>query len=81
MIVGYFSHELRNPLNAVMAGLQVLRRNSSQGDEPDAFITDLLNDVESSCMVATDILEDLVMYERLESGEVSLNKSFFQIIP
>jgi len=82
MVVGYFSHELRNPLNSAMIGLEVLRHKYVDDvDEPDEEFVELLKDVESSCLLTTDVLEDLVMYERLEAGELTLSQSTLAIIP
>jgi signal transduction histidine kinase/CheY-like chemotaxis protein len=72
--VRYISHEIRTPLNAAYLGLKILlddlRRSSDQKDA-DRFET--LSDVNVSCKTAIDILNDLLTFDKLESGILELH--------
>ena len=64
MIVGYFSHEVRTPLNAAMMGIEVLKRDINKRR---LCSIDDVADVENSCTMVVDILNDLVTYEQLDT--------------
>ena len=71
MFVRYISHEIRTPLNTVGMGLQVLREDlSSGGTHPDALRT--VTNIETCCEIAVDILNDLLIFDKLDSGILKL---------
>jgi signal transduction histidine kinase/CheY-like chemotaxis protein len=73
--VRYISHELRTPLNTAFLGLKLLGDDFKVSKDPrDAERWETLNDVSLSCAVAVDILNDLLCYEKLESGILELHK-------
>ena len=73
--VRYISHELRTPLNTAFLGLKLLTDEIKASKDPrDIERYDTLCDVNVSCMVAVDILNDLLCYEKLDSGILELHK-------
>ena len=71
----YISHELRTPLNTAFLGLKLLTGEMKASKDPrDIERSDTLCDVNISCMAAVDILNDLLCYEKLESGILQLHK-------
>eukprot|EP00607_Mallomonas_marina_P010566 CAMPEP_0182422362 /NCGR_PEP_ID=MMETSP1167-20130531/8023_1 /TAXON_ID=2988 /ORGANISM="Mallomonas Sp, Strain CCMP3275" /LENGTH=685 /DNA_ID=CAMNT_0024600361 /DNA_START=527 /DNA_END=2584 /DNA_ORIENTATION=- len=72
MLVGYFSHEIRTPLNSVLMGLQVVERDLRHDMNKEENLS-LIDELHSQCDMAVDILNDLMLYERLEEGIIDLN--------
>jgi signal transduction histidine kinase len=73
--VRYISHELRTPLNTAFLGLKLLSSDlKASKSQKDAERYDTLVDVNMSCTAAVDILNDLLCYEKLESGILELHK-------
>jgi signal transduction histidine kinase len=67
--VRYISHEIRTPLSATVMGLRVLNDTLRLQNDIDDDIFDTLKDVQSSCTAALDILNDLLSFNKLESGK------------
>lgn len=74
--VRYISHELRTPLNAVFIGIKLLLDQISPTACSDLEIErrQILQDTSSSCSVVLDILNDLLLYDKLDSGILVLSK-------
>jgi signal transduction histidine kinase len=80
--VRYISHELRTPLNTAFLGLKLLTGELKSSRHPkDIERYDTLCDVNMSCMAAVDILNDLLCYEKLESGILELHKENIVVEP
>ena len=80
--VRYISHELRTPLNTAFLGLKLLTNELRASSEMrDAERYDTLCDVNMSCTAAVSILNDLLCYEKLESGRMQLHKESVTIGP
>ena len=75
LFVRYVSHEIRTPLNTVLMGLQYLKQKVLERDTPNDPTVEVINEVEGSCDAAVHILNDLLDYEKLESGILVLNKT------
>ena len=72
------SHEIRTPLNVVMTGLKLIEREiSKQEISTNSGILDMINDVKLSCDAAVDLLNDLLAYEKLDAGIMTLEKTKF----
>jgi hypothetical protein len=63
------SHELRTPLAIVRSTIDLLRRNR---DQPVSKVGDALDDLESQTGRLTDLVDDLLMLARTDSGAVDL---------
>ena len=78
----YISHELRTPLNAAFLGLKLLTSDMKASKDPrDIERYDTLCDVNMSCTAAVSILDDLLCYEKLDSGILELHKEEVIIAP
>lgn len=81
--VRYISHELRNPLNTVFMGLKLLSDQvGSNINEEKSFdeIYDSIRDTTLACNVALDILNDLLLFDKLESGIMELRTQEVNVI-
>jgi signal transduction histidine kinase len=73
--VRYISHELRTPLNAAFMGLTLLADDLKKRSSPrDVARYENVCDVQLSCSTALDTLNDLLAFEKLESGILELHK-------
>ena len=64
--VRYISHEMRTPLNAALAGLQILVGDLKRSVDPiDMDRYETAQEVTLSCTTAVDILNDLLTFEKL----------------
>lgn len=78
--VRLISHEIRTPLNIVNTGLDLLRLELLRHDaSPDALDTWI--DVKKSTKVSVGILDELLLYEKLESGVLTLDIGDIQCWP
>lgn len=65
-------HDLRNPLNVVVAALAVLADSGPQAVDPS--LRGYLHLAQSSCRQATDLVTAILEVSQLESGQVPLNR-------
>ena len=76
--VRYISHEVRTPLSATLMGLRLMlddyKQSNPRRGSTDADRLDTLQDINSSCVSALDILNDLLCFNKLEAGLLELNK-------
>ena len=78
--VRYISHEIRTPLNTVLMGLQLavsVLHSESAGKIDEA--KDIVMDCCDSCRTAVEILNDILAYDKLEAGDLKLNKTIVDI--
>ena len=72
MFMRYISHEMRTPLNVACLGMKILR------DELERLgLLSLLEtaiDTEKSCKTAVDILNDMLLFDKIVSGLMTLEK-------
>ena len=76
--VRYISHEIRTPLNTVAMGLQYVQSSLDCGNpvglSPAQLETcSMLKEVEYSCDAAIQILNSILTYDKLESGNLVLS--------
>ena len=75
MFMRYISHEMRTPLNVACLGIKILR------DELERLgLLNLLEtaiDTEKSCKTAVDILNDMLLFDKIVSGLMTLEKRRF----
>eukprot|EP01031_Cornospumella_fuschlensis_P035427 gene35427-42941_t len=74
IFVRHVSHEIRTPLNTTILGLRLLDQelNTVNENRDETLLHDLVSDINSSCAIAVDMLNDLLLYEKMEGGLVSL---------
>eukprot|EP01035_Chromulina_nebulosa_P069592 gene69592-biopygen43533 len=74
MFMRYISHEMRTPLNVACLGIKFLR------DELEKLglllLLDTAIDTEKSCKTAVDILNDMLLYDKIVNGLMVLDKRF-----
>ncbi|MEA5553190.1 chemotaxis protein CheB [Anabaena cylindrica UHCC 0172] len=70
------SHELRNPLNAILGWSQLLRTQNLKADQ----IAQGLEVIERCTRVQTQLIEDLLDISRITTGKLRLNNSLIDII-
>jgi signal transduction histidine kinase len=73
--VRYVSHEIRTPLNTVFLGLQLLADHLEQlsvSTKSTIAVTgmELCDDIKGSCFIAIEILNDLLLYDKIEDGSI-----------
>lgn len=72
MFVRYIAHEVRTPLNTAIMGLQVLEEDLESAIREDQ---ETVQDIKDSCNVAVNVLNELLTFDKLESGNLLLEKS------
>ena len=75
--IRYISHEIRTPLNAVFLGLEFITSTVKhipilESQASMDSIVETISDVYSSCEVAISILNDLLTFDKIESGKMAL---------
>ena len=72
-IIRFVSHEMRTPLNTIVGAIQLLedelKRNSRTSKEANDYIVE----VKGASNAAVEVLDDLLLYERLESDSLQLH--------
>lgn len=74
MFMRYISHEIRTPLNTVFVGLQILcdgLKHQGHGQE-DSSLVETAEDSKQSCQIAIGILNDMLLYDKIVNGFLSL---------
>ena len=69
------SHEIRTPLNTVSLGLELLKKELQENHHISKEEIDILNDIKEACGIAIDLVTDTLVYEKLEEGQLLLEKS------
>eukprot|EP01041_Mallomonas_annulata_P010462 gene10462-biopygen5067 len=73
MFVRYISHEIRTPLNTVFLGLKLLEKEAAErGGDIRTMTT--ISDIKESCNVSLEILNELLTFDKLESGLMQLEE-------
>ena len=74
--VRFISHELRTPLNSVFMGMQLLLDQIPEDTQEPMELErkETLMETQSACSAALDILNELLLFDKLETGALVLNK-------
>eukprot|EP01041_Mallomonas_annulata_P003537 gene3537-7036_t len=70
MLVRYFSHQLRTPLNTVSLGLTLMAKKFEKYNDTD--MNDVLEDATQSCVLTLQVLDNMLLYEKLESNMMTI---------
>ncbi|MES2827928.1 MAG: ATP-binding protein [Bacteroidota bacterium] len=73
------SHELKTPVTSLNANLQLLKRMMKPGEAISDRIVKLTGGAVNGVSRLMNLIDDLLSTTRLEHGEVSLNKGWFEI--
>ena len=76
----YISHEIRTPLNTVFLGMAFVRTslghrpksNNSEEIVENEILIDTVDDISNSCQTALSILNDLLTFDKIDSGQMQL---------
>ena len=78
-LIKYFSHEMRSPLMVILVGIELIQQSidkmktsGSASPEWDETIEDNAADVHRSCKQSLEILDNLLLYERIESDSLAI---------
>ena len=78
----YISHEIRGPLSTVILGINYVQGELEEAyPSPDDVMTSVLEcveDVHKSCEDALSVINDLLMYDKMQEGKVALE---FGVVP
>ena len=78
----YISHEIRGPLSTVILGINYVQGELEEAfPYPDEVMTSVLEcveDVHKSCEDALSVINDLLMYDKMQEGKVALE---FGVVP
>jgi len=82
--VRYVSHEIRTPLNSVWLGLQLLAKEAKKQQQQHKEVEmsnflGLIQDTSHACNIAIDILNDLLLYEKIDGGLLSLETAVVNV--
>lgn len=80
MFVNYISHEIRTPLNAVSSGLELLEEDLKRITNANDLL-ETVADSQKSCDAALCVVNDLLTFDKLEGGNLQLEKSEFDAWP
>lgn len=69
------SHEIRTPLNTTLLGLNLLETEVKEGVLDPSVLADLIGDATGSCSIAINILNDLLNYEKIDGGLLTLERA------
>ena len=77
----FLSHEIRTPLNSVYVGLTImlkeLQQLGGQDQDQQRNLLETVVDTHKSCESAIDILDHMVLYDRIAHGLEKLDKTAF----
>ena len=78
----YISHEIRGPLSTVILGINYVQGELEEAfpmpDEVMTSVIECVEDVHKSCEDALSVINDLLMYDKMQEGKVALE---FGVIP
>jgi len=74
--LAHMSHEIRTPLTAISGIAEILQKNKSSLDDKQKRLIDTLNSSSSSLK---DIVNDVLDFSKIESGDIEIEERLFPI--
>lgn len=74
------SHEIRTPLNAIFMGIQLLGKEYRNELSAMNDCSIILGDIEDSCRVAINILNEFLLVHKIEAGTLTVEKKLIPAI-
>ncbi len=75
-LLHHVSHEIKNPLNAIMGFSTLLLENKTEGEDKQT-----IESIQSSAAHILNLTKDLLAITRLEGGNIELNEVEFKLHP
>lgn len=74
--VSYFSNELSTPLSTVSMGIKLSQDQIAKdtANPNEIILRGILQDTAAACTASIDVLNDLLLYDKLDSGSLNLKK-------
>ena len=81
--VRHISHEVRTPLNTIVCGLKYLKSKLGDGNAGGdvAEYVALVNELNLSGNDAVEVLNEILLYDKIENKALTLDVSSFQVVP
>ena len=79
MFLRFISHQLRTPLNTMYMGLQYLDEDMSRSLETPSRL-ETIRDIRSSGHAALSILNDMLTYDSIEGGLLTLERKSVSLL-
>ena len=73
-MVRHIAHEIRTPLNIVTVATDIILAELKKIDSVPQFVFDTLYSCQEACAIGCDIVNDLLNFEKLAAGLVTLEK-------
>ena len=73
-MVRHIAHEIRTPLNIVTVATDIILAELNKMDTVPQFVFDTINNCQEACAITCDIVNDLLNFEKLAAGLVTLEK-------
>ena len=80
--VRHISHEVRTPLNTILCGLKYLKSKLDE-ENTAADVVEyalLVNDLSMSGNDAVEVLNEILLYDKIENKALTLDVSSFQVV-
>ena len=73
-MVRHIAHEIRTPLNIVTVATDIILAELNKMEAVPQFVFDTLNNCQEACAITCEIVNDLLNFEKLAAGLVTLEK-------
>ena len=73
-MVRHIAHEIRTPLNIVTVATDVILAELNKMESVPPFVFDTIHNCQEACSITCDIVNDLLNFEKLAAGLVTLEK-------
>jgi signal transduction histidine kinase len=77
-ILAIVSHDLRNPLSAVMLQSKIVKKGIEKGDDVKNLYNHL-DRIQKSCHRMNKLIEDLLIVTNIEQGRLTLHQGYFSV--
>lgn len=77
-VVAIVSHDLKNPLNAILLSTELLKRTKFEAPNRDKILNQLMA-IERSCERMTNLVSNLLDISKMESGTLYLEETSFPL--
>ena len=73
-MVRHIAHEIRTPLNIVTVATDIILSELVKMENVPSFLFETLHNCQEACAISCDIVNDLLDFEKLSAGMVTLEK-------